>query len=105
MTAASIRQATGGDPLGASGEVPLSRSAFSESIFPPSEASQRTLGNGLELVVREDASVPLVSLQIWCRTGSIHEGDWLGAGLSHLLEHMLFKGTESRADAEIARGV
>ncbi len=28
--------------------------------------------------------------------GSIHEGKWLGAGLSHVLEHMLFKGTTTR---------
>jgi len=29
-------------------------------------------------------------------TGSIHEGKWLGAGMSHVLEHMLFKGTTTR---------
>jgi zinc protease len=34
-----------------------------------------------------------VSVQAWARAGSIHEGTWLGAGLSHVLEHMLFKGT------------
>lgn len=46
-----------------------------------------------------------MSLQAWCRAGSIHEGDWLGAGVSHFLEHMLFKGTERRSANEIAQTV
>ncbi|SVE34978.1 uncharacterized protein METZ01_LOCUS487832, partial [marine metagenome] len=50
------------------------------------------LDNGLTVIVREDHSAPVVSAQAWARTGSIHEGEWLGAGLSHILEHMLFKG-------------
>ncbi len=33
-------------------------------------------------------------MQVWIETGSMHEGEHLGAGLSHLLEHMVFKGTE-----------
>ncbi|MDF2376726.1 MAG: pitrilysin family protein [Verrucomicrobiales bacterium] len=73
--------------------------------FPPSSARVWTLGNGLEIIVKEDHSAPVVSLQAWCRAGSIHEGNWLGAGLSHFLEHMLFKGTESRDANEIAQTV
>lgn len=66
---------------------------------------QWTFDNGLELIVHEDGGAPLASLQAWCRTGSIHEGKWLGGGLSHLLEHMLFKGTERRGSNEIAQDV
>jgi zinc protease len=55
-----------------------------------------TLDNGLVIIVREDHSAPVVSVQAWCAAGSIHEGKWLGAGLSHVLEHMLFKGTTTR---------
>lgn len=73
--------------------------------FPPFEARIETLSNGLEILVREDRSAPVVSLQAWCRSGSIHEGEWLGAGASHFLEHMLFKGTGSRSASEIARTV
>ena len=58
-----------------------------------------TLDNGLTIIVREDHSAPVVSAQAWCMAGSIHEGKWLGAGLSHVLEHMLFKGTTTRAAA------
>ena len=64
-----------------------------------------TLDNGLTVIVREDHSAPVVSAQAWAKTGSIHEGDWLGAGLSHILEHMLFKGTESRGVGRIDQEV
>lgn len=73
--------------------------------FPSFEARVVTLGNGLEILVREDAAAPVVSLQAWCRSGSIHEGRWLGAGLSHFLEHMLFKGGGGRSASEIAKEV
>ena len=64
-----------------------------------------TLENGLTIIVREDHSAPVVSTQAWAKTGSIHEGDWLGAGLSHILEHMLFKGTETRGVGRIEQEV
>lgn len=73
--------------------------------FPSSTARVTTLPNGLEIIVQEDRSAPVVSLQAWCRAGSIHEGAWLGAGMSHYLEHMLFKGTGRRSANEIAQTV
>ena len=63
------------------------------------------LDNGLTIIVREDHSAPVVSVQAWAKTGSIHEGEWLGAGLSHILEHMLFKGTETRGVGRIDQEV
>jgi len=63
--------------------------------FPPSTAQKRILANGLTLIVQEDRSAPVVSVQAWCGTGSIDENAHLGAGLSHILEHMLFKGTKT----------
>ena len=60
------------------------------------------LANGLTLLVQRDTSAPVASVQVWVKTGSIHEGSLLGAGLSHYLEHLLFKGTERRAGREIA---
>lgn len=73
--------------------------------IPPLEAHRHVYDNGLTLLVREDRSAPVVSAQAWCASGSIHEGKWLGAGLSHILEHMLFKGTETRGVAAIAQTV
>ncbi len=64
-----------------------------------------TLETGLTIIVREDHSAPVVSAQAWCMAGSIHEGKWLGAGLSHVLEHMLFKGTTTRAGSRIDQEV
>ncbi|MCI0745875.1 MAG: insulinase family protein [Verrucomicrobia subdivision 3 bacterium] len=64
-----------------------------------------TLDNGLTLILREDHSAPVVSAQAWCKAGSIDEGKWLGAGLSHVLEHMLFKGTTTRAAGRIDQEV
>jgi zinc protease len=63
------------------------------------------LENGLTIIVREDSSAPVVSAQAWCMAGSIHEGKWLGAGLSHVLEHMLFKGTATRPGSRIDQEV
>src|SRR5262244_3877875 len=63
------------------------------------------LENGLTIIVREDHSAPVVSAQAWAMAGSIHEGKWLGAGLSHVLEHMLFKGTSTRAGSRIDQEV
>jgi len=63
------------------------------------------LENGLTIIVREDHSAPVVSAQAWCMAGSVHEGKWLGAGLSHVLEHMLFKGTTTRPGSRIDQEV
>ncbi|MGA0848437.1 MAG: M16 family metallopeptidase, partial [Chthoniobacterales bacterium] len=65
----------------------------------------RVLPNGFTVLVEPDHSAPVASVQVWVQSGSIHEGSWLGAGLSHLLEHMIFKGTEKRGPNEIARAV
>jgi zinc protease len=64
-----------------------------------------TLDNGLTIIVREDHNAPVVSAQAWAMAGSIHEDRWLGAGLSHVLEHMLFKGTTTRPGSRIDQEV
>jgi zinc protease len=70
--------------------------------IPPVTAKVWTLQNGLTIIVQEDRSAPVASVQAWCETGSIDEDKHLGAGLSHILEHMLFKGTEQRGPSEFA---
>ncbi len=70
------------------------------------EPVERTvLPNGLTLILKRDTSAALASVQVWVKTGSIHEATHLGAGLSHYLEHMLFKGTTRRAGREISATV
>ena len=73
--------------------------------FPPSSAQKWILPNGLTIIVQEDRSAPVASVQAWCATGSIDEDQHLGAGLSHILEHMLFKGTKTRGKNEIAQKI
>jgi zinc protease len=73
--------------------------------FPPSSAQKWVLPNGLTIIVQEDHSAPVASVQAWCATGSIDEDQHLGAGLSHILEHMLFKGTTTRSTNVIAQKI
>jgi zinc protease len=61
--------------------------------YPTTTATAETLPNGLTLILDPDPSAPVVSAQIWVATGSMHEDEHLGAGISHFLEHMVFKGT------------
>src|SRR5438034_219679 len=73
--------------------------------FPPTSAHKWILPNGLTIIVQEHRSAPVASVQAWCATGSIDEDQHLGAGLSHILEHMLFKGTKTRRANEIAQKI
>src|SRR6478609_11111771 len=73
--------------------------------FPPSSAHKWILPNGLTIIVQEDRSAPVASVQAWCGTGSIDEDQHLGAGLSHILEHMLFKGTKTNPANAIAQKI
>src|SRR3954462_2166473 len=73
--------------------------------FPPSSAEKRILSNSLTIIVQVDRSAPVASVQAWCGTGSVDENEHLGAGLSHILEHMLFKGTKTNPANAIAQKV
>jgi zinc protease len=73
--------------------------------FPPTGAKKWVLPDGLTLIVKEDRSAPVASVQVWCATGSIYEDEKLGAGLSHILEHMLFKGTKTQKANDIAKKI
>jgi zinc protease len=64
-------------------------------------AESQTLANGLQVVLLEDHSAPVVALQTWVRFGSADE-DVTVAGIAHVFEHMLFKGTERFPHGEIA---
>ena len=70
--------------------------------IPEVHPSLFELSNGLTLIVAEQHSAPVASVQAWCQTGSIHEKECLGAGLTHLLEHVLFNGTERRTSKQIS---
>ena len=68
-------------------------------VTPAAEINSRMLSNGLEVVVLEDHSVPLVTIELAVRNGSFTEPPELN-GLSHLYEHMFFKANRAIANAE-----
>jgi predicted Zn-dependent peptidase len=63
-----------------------------------------TLKNGVRVISEEMSHVRSVSLGVWIRTGSRREASEEN-GISHFIEHMLFKGTKNRSAEEIARSV
>jgi len=74
-------------------------------IYPATTATVETLPNGLTLILEADDAAPVVSAQLWVASGSIHEDRLLGSGISHFLEHMVFKGTRDMDGEELAASV
>ncbi len=64
-----------------------------------------TLPNGMECILKTDQSAPVISVQFWVGCGSMHEEQFLGCGISHAVEHMLFKGTATRAPGDVTREI
>lgn len=65
-------------------------------------APVKKLSNGLRYIVLEDHASPVVSLQIWVRCGGVNEAGPT-SGVSHFLEHMIFKGTDKVSANEISK--
>ncbi|MFZ4506927.1 MAG: M16 family metallopeptidase [Fimbriimonas sp.] len=63
-----------------------------------------TLPNGVRVLVEPIGHVQSSAIGLWCRTGSRHEFENEG-GITHLIEHMLFKGTETRTAKAIAESI
>jgi predicted Zn-dependent peptidase len=86
-------------PLNPSPTSPLPHSFGMDAI--PIEFSKVVLDNGLTLVIERHPYVRSVSLGVWVRVGSTSEPASVN-GISHFIEHMVFKGTESRTPLQIA---
>ena len=69
---------------------------------PP--ASEFSLPNGLRVIVQEDHRAPVAVVQVWYRVGGSHEQDGQ-TGISHVLEHLMFKRTRHLAPGEFSREV
>ncbi len=67
-----------------------------------SDVNEYMLDNGLKLLVKEDSRAPVVVSQVWYKVGSSYEHNGI-TGISHMLEHMMFKGTEKLAPGEFSR--
>lgn len=86
----------------AGSNLPAADSGAEVSTLP---VSYRVLDNGMEVLVSESPSAPVVALQLWVKAGSINEGRLLGAGVSHFIEHLAFKGPAGELKGKIAREV
>ncbi len=69
-----------------------------------SDIVKYTLDNGVRVLVEPVGHVKSAAIGLWCKTGSRHEFD-SEAGITHLIEHMLFKGTDSRTAKDIAEEI
>jgi len=76
----------------------LPLSACSSNI----KVHERVFENGLKVLVKEDRRSPVVVSQIWYKVGSSYEPGGI-TGVSHMLEHMMFKGTEKYPMGEFSR--
>ena len=68
------------------------------------EVAERTLANGLKVIVKTDRRAPVVVSQVWYRVGSMDES-YGTTGVAHALEHMMFKGTPAVPGGEFSRQI
>jgi zinc protease len=76
--------------------LPMSEAGLTESV------SETILPSGLKVILLENHRAPLITFQVWYRVGSRNES-WGMTGLSHMLEHMMFKGTKKVGPEEFSR--
>jgi zinc protease len=76
--------------------VPQPEASLGERVY------EKVLDNGLKVILLENHKAPVVTFQVWYRVGSRNE-QWGKTGLSHMLEHMMFKGTKKVGPEEFSR--
>jgi len=69
---------------------------------PSPKVFERTLENGLKVLVKPDRRAPILTSQVWYKVGASYEYGGI-TGVSHVLEHMMFKGTEHLGPGEFSR--
>ncbi len=80
--------------------VPLLTTAAAFADAP--KVFERQLDNGLKILVKPDHRAPILTTQVWYKVGASYEYGGL-TGVSHILEHMMFKGTHTRGPGEFSR--
>ncbi len=74
----------------------------SQLVLAAGDVHEYQLDNGLKLIVKEDHRAPVVVSQVWYKVGASYEHDGI-TGVSHVLEHMMFKGTKDHPAGEFSR--
>lgn len=80
----------------------LGTAALAQAAEQRQPTHEFSLDNGLRVIVREDHRAPVVVSQLWYRVGSSHEPPGQ-TGISHALEHMMFKGSDRLAPGQASR--
>lgn len=75
-----------------------------KKIFDNEKDKKFTLNNGMTVLLKKYSNLPLVSIQIWVKVGSIYETEQVN-GISHFLEHLVFKGTSKYDMYNITRKI
>ena len=83
-------------------KVMLALFGMSLSQVCAAEVSQFQLDNGLTVMVKQDTRAPVVTSQVWYKVGASYEPDGV-TGVSHMLEHMMFKGTKNLKPGELSK--
>jgi zinc protease len=73
-----------------------------QAALAASQVHEYQLDNGLKLIVKEDHRAPVVVSQVWYKVGASYEPDGI-TGVSHVLEHMMFKGTDIHPAGKFSR--
>src|SRR5512144_2983241 len=71
-------------------------------LVAQAETYERTLSNGLKVIVKEDHRAPVLVQQVWYHVGSMDERTGT-TGVAHVLEHMMFKGTKDVPVGEFSK--
>jgi zinc protease len=80
---------------------PAVKPATETSTDPQPEVQEFMLDNGMKIIVKEDHRSPVVVSQVWYKVGGSYEHNGI-TGVSHALEHMMFKGTENLAPGKFS---
>ncbi|MEB4593088.1 pitrilysin family protein [Candidatus Thiothrix sp. Deng01] len=73
-----------------------------ERLDVKSPVHEYKLDNGLKILVKQDNRAPIAVVELWYKVGSSYEHDGL-TGVSHVVEHMMFKGTQKHPTGEFSR--
>jgi len=76
--------------------------AVAAEASKPTQVHESSLANGLKILVKPDHRAPVAVFQIWYKVGSSYEHEGI-TGVSHVLEHMMFQGSENLEPGEFSR--
>lgn len=80
----------------------LTSALAGSGVLAASEIQEFKMANGMKVLVKEDHRAPIVVSQVWYKVGSSYEYSGI-TGVSHVLEHMMFKGTQKYPAGEFSR--